>query len=70
MKRIIRLTESELHRIVKNTVKRVLREQREPWDHHDPDYEDDWFENLPDMEKDDDLMLHRKRKHGDKTQSQ
>ena len=34
MKKIIRLTESDLHRIIKNSVKRVLREH----DADDPDY--------------------------------
>lgn len=68
MKRRIRLTESDLRRIVKESVKRILREQCEPWDHHDPDYEDGWFENLPEIEKDDDLMLHWQRKHGGKIQ--
>lgn len=68
MKRIIRLTESDLHRIVKNAVKRIIKEQCEPWDHHNPDYDDGWFENLPDAEKDDDLMLYRQRKRSDKTQ--
>lgn len=65
MKRRIRLTEGDLHRIVRESVKRILREQREPWDHHDPDYEDDWFENLPDIEKDD-YFRYLKRKHGGK----
>ena len=30
MKKVIRLTESELHKIVKNTVNRILREAEEP----------------------------------------
>lgn len=38
MKRLIRLTEGDLHRIVRNSVKRVLRES---------DYDDEYEGQLP-----------------------
>ena len=38
MKKVIRLTEGDLHRIVKQSVNRVLREMEEPYDEY---YEDD-----------------------------
>lgn len=37
MKQIIRLTESDLHKIIKASVNKILRES-EWYDHHDPDY--------------------------------
>ena len=37
-RKLVRLTESDLHFIVKNAVKRILREAgKDKWDHHDPD---------------------------------
>ena len=46
MKRIIRLTESDLHRIVKESVNKILREsghegwEEEYWNPNHPDYND------------------------------
>ena len=36
-KKLIRLTESDLHKIIKASVNNILRES-EWYDHHDPDY--------------------------------
>ena len=43
MKKIIRLTESDLHRIVKESVNKILRESGHEWWR-----EEDWNPNHPD----------------------
>lgn len=49
MRKIIRLTESDLHRIIKESVKKVIKEAnwsnalRDPGQDVDDDYEDDWL---------------------------
>jgi len=47
MRQIIRLTESDLHNIIKNSVNKILREH-EGWN------EEDWNPCYPKDEKDDD----------------
>jgi len=46
MKKVIRLTESDLHRIVKNSVKRILKEENDFSDKEEYDFYD--FVNLLD----------------------
>lgn len=49
MRKIIRLTESDLHRIIKESVKKVIKEANwsnaitDPGQDVDDDYEDDWL---------------------------
>ena len=40
MKRIIRLTENDIHRMVKNSVARILRENKDFGDYTEPHYAD------------------------------
>ena len=55
MRKIIRLTESDLHRIIKESVKKVIKEAnwsnalRDPG--QEPEYEDDWDDNPLDIWK-------------------
>jgi hypothetical protein len=46
MKKLIRLTESDLHNIIENTVRRVLKESEEPYDWDNLDDERKDFENF------------------------
>lgn len=34
-KKFVRLTEGDLHRIIKESVKRVLKEENSPWENHE-----------------------------------
>ena len=62
-KNVIRLTESDLHGIIKESVKRILNEH-EWW------REEDWNENYPDDDYDEDpfkdpLTRHKEKKERD-----
>jgi hypothetical protein len=70
MKKIIRLTESDLHRIVKKSVNRILREMDEPYNEHE--YSDEDFDEYgnrvdgPDFgeDMDDNFWYRFERQHG------
>ena len=68
MRQIIRLTESDLHKIVKESVNRILKEnetwREEDWNPSHPDYK-----RLDDDDEDDDLdwdERYYEKKYGEK----
>ena len=60
-KRIIRLTESDLHRIIKNSVKKIIREAEEPYD-----WRSDFhlYHDSVNMKPEDGTALHKKYMDG------